>query len=113
MGEFFSTEFWFNLAGKTYNNFLNLYNEDIKKRPNLNGDGETIEENKKSQNTENDVSTDSKHKTWLSIIKNNMEAGHAIMKLNEILKLKLKEDYKKNSTPFLRILNVVHKIEDR
>jgi hypothetical protein len=36
MGEFFLTEFWFNLAANTYDIILNLYNDDIEKRPNLN-----------------------------------------------------------------------------
>ena len=116
MGEFFLTEFWFFLAARTYDIILNLYNDDIEKRPNLkfelNVNGETIDENNKSQKTKNTVSTDLNHGTWLSILKNNLVVGNEIISQNETMKLKVKDELKNNSTGFLRILNEVFKVED-
>ena len=92
IGEYFLTEFWFNLAGRTYEKILTLYN-DIEKRPLV-----------------STVATNLKYKTWLSIIENSLSVGYEIICQNETMKLKLRDELKTNSTAFLRM---VFKQEER
>jgi hypothetical protein len=98
MGDFFLTEFWFNLAEKTFERIFHSYTVEIAHRENLifelNVNGEIIDKNDISQNTENTVSTDSKHVTLRSIAENILVVEKEILSQHEILKLKLKDEYK-------------------
>ena len=111
MGDFFLTEFWFNLAGKTFENFFHLYTVEIEKKENLNFylnvNGDIIDENDKSQKTENTASTDLKHGILRSILENILVVEEEIISQNEIVKLKLKDEYKKKLNSFLMTLNIV------
>ena len=112
---FFLTEFWFNLAGKTFERFFHLYTIEIEKKENLNFESnvndEIMDENTVSENTENAVSTDLNHGTLRSILENILEVAIVIISRNEVLKLKLKDEYKKSSNTFLMTLNVVSNLK--
>jgi hypothetical protein len=116
MGDFFLTEFWFNLSGKTFERIFHLYTVGIERKPNLNFEsnvnGEIVYENNKSQNTENAVSTDLNHGTLLSILENILRVEIVIMSQHEIIKLKLKDEYMRNSNSFLMTLNIVSNLEN-
>ena len=117
MGDFFLTEFWFNLAGKAFENFFHLYTVEIEKNPNWNfllcdENGEIIHENNQPQNTKNTVSTDLKQGTLRLILDNVIMVEKEIIIGHEMLKLKLKDEYKKNSNSFLMTLNALINLKD-
>ena len=118
MGDFLLTEFWFNLAGKTFERIFHSYTVESKKKENfdfsfeLNVNGEIMDENNKSQNTENTVSTDLNHGTLRSILENILVVEKEIISQHEIMKLKLTNEYKRNSNSFLMTLNIVNNLEN-
>ena len=106
IGDFFVTEFWFNLAGKTSEIFFHLYTEESEKgafTPEhldflnlaLNVNGEMIDENNVSEKTVNTVSTDLDHGDLLSVLEIFLRVASVISSQNEMLKLKLKDEYMK------------------
>ena len=112
-GDFFLTEQWFNLAGKAFEIFFHLYTVEIEKNPNWNF--VFCDENgdlRQLQNTKNTVFTDLRQGALRSILYNVLMVEKEIIIGHEILKLKLKDEYKKSSNSFLMTLNAVINLED-
>ena len=116
MGDFFLTEYWFNLAGKTFEKVFNLYTIENEKKiiPNyeLNINGEIIDEKKESQNTENTVSTDLRKRSLRSILENILIVEKEIINQNEMIKLNLLEQFNKNSNAFFMTLKIINTLEN-
>ena len=116
MGEFFLTEFWFNLAEKTFEFFFHLYTEEIEKKTNfnleLNVNGEMIDENNVSENTVNSVSTDLDHGAPQSVLEIILRLERVISSQHGMLKLKLKDEYKKKLNSFFMTLDIVTEEEE-
>ena len=116
IGEFFLTEFWFNLAEKTFEFFFHLYTEEIEKKTNfnleLNVNGEMIDENNVSENTVNSVSTDLDHGAPQSVLEIILRLERVISSQHGMLKLKLKDEYKKKLNSFFMTLDIVTEEEE-